>query len=485
MQRPASLAALALSAALAACGDGDGDGLPPGPPPPLATPARVSAGSPFAPGCSGAAAGGVRYAGSEVEPSLSASPLNPDHLVASWQQDRWSNGAADGIVAAVSLDGGISWTRAAVPFSRCGGGAGRGGDFDRATDPWVSFSADGAVVHHVALAVGAAESAILAARSTDGGLTWSDARVLQREDEAALFVDKPSLTADPVDPARAYAVWDRLTGIGGPAALQTGPAWFSRTTDAGLTWEAPRVLHDPGPDAQTIGNLVLVLPDGALLDVFVRILGASTSAPRFDVAAVSSADGGATWSDAVVVGELRSRGTFDPKSGRPIRAGEVVPLAAVDAASGAVHVVWQDARFSGGVHDGIALSTSHDGGATWSAPQQVNLAPAALAFRPAVAVGSGGAVAVTYYDLRNDVRVDPRRLWTTFWRATSTDGFATWTEAPEGGPFDLREAPDAGGLFLGDYTGRAAVAERFVSVFSLTAADGAGARVFATPAPPP
>jgi hypothetical protein len=427
----------------------------------------------------------VRYAGSEVEPSLSVSPVNPDHLVAAWQQDRWSNGAADAIVSAVSLDGGVTWTRAAVPFSRCGGGAGRGGDFDRATDPWVSFSADGAVVHQIGLAVDAGSSAILAARSPDGGITWSDARVLQREDEAALFVDKPSLTADPVDPARAYAVWDRLTGLDGPPAQQAGPAWFSRTTDGGVTWEAARVLHDPGPDAQTIGNLVVVLPGGALLDVFVRILGVSGAAPRFDVAVVASADGGDTWSDAVVVGELRSRGTFDPKSGRPIRAGEVVPLAAVDPASGAVHVVWQDARFSGGAHDGIALATSHDGGATWSAPQQVNLAPAALAFRPAVAAGSGGVVAVTYYDLRNDVRLDPGRLWTTFWRATSEDGFATWTEAPEGGPFDLREAPDAGGLFLGDYTGLAAAAGLFVAVFAMTAADGGGARVFATPAPGP
>jgi hypothetical protein len=76
-------AALALVLALAGCGDGD-EGLLAGPPPPLASPTRVSAGSPLAPGCSGPAAGGVRHAGSEVEPSLSVSPVNPDHLVAAW-----------------------------------------------------------------------------------------------------------------------------------------------------------------------------------------------------------------------------------------------------------------------------------------------------------------------------------------------------------------------------------------------------------------
>src|SRR5512138_522121 len=182
---------------------------------PLAHPVRVSGASPFRSGCNAAPQRGVRYPDSEVEPSLAASPADPDHLVAAWQQDRWSNGGADGLVTAVSHDRGATWTAALVPFSLCGGGAGRGGDYQRATDPWVAFSADGAVVHVVGFAFDAttARQAIVAARSTDGGSSWGDPVILDQTANPDLALDKPTVTADPVDPSRVYAVWDRLAGV--------------------------------------------------------------------------------------------------------------------------------------------------------------------------------------------------------------------------------------------------------------------------------
>ena len=62
-----------------------------------------------------------------------------------WQQDRWSNGGAQGLLSAFSSDGGQTWATRQAPFSRCSGGnAANGGDYARATDPWVSFGADGA-----------------------------------------------------------------------------------------------------------------------------------------------------------------------------------------------------------------------------------------------------------------------------------------------------------------------------------------------------
>jgi hypothetical protein len=461
--RLAAAAALALSA----CGD---DHLVFSPIP-LAHPVRVSGASPFASGCNAAPQRGVLYPGSEVEPSLAASPADPDHLVAAWQQDRWSSGGADGLVTAVSHDRGATWTAAPVPFSLCGGGAGRGGDYQRVTDPWVAFSADGAVVHVVGFAFDdtTARQAIVAARSTDGGSSWGDPVVIDQTANPDFALDKPTITADPADPSRVYAVWDRLTGVTSPdPRVATGPAWLARSTDAGAHWTAPAVLYDPGADAQTISSQIVVLPGGALLNVLVRITAMSTSRPVFDVVALRSTDLGDTWNvPGVVVGALLARGAADPKTGHAVRAGELVPSTAVDPATGAVHVAWEDARFSGGAHDGIALSTSTDGGVTWSAPVQVNGAPAVEAFRPAVAAGSGGAVAVTYYDFRNDVAADRSHTWTTFWVATSADGGATWSEAPAGGPFDLRTAPDADGWFLGDYTGLAASRGGFVALFGM------------------
>ena len=53
------------------------------------------------------------------------------------------NGGAKGTTAAVSFDGGLTWANVSVPtLTRC-----QGGEFDRASDPWVSFGPDG-VVHH-------------------------------------------------------------------------------------------------------------------------------------------------------------------------------------------------------------------------------------------------------------------------------------------------------------------------------------------------
>ncbi len=465
--RPPTPLSAAIVLSLAACGDVAEPDLP--------RPLAISGATPFTAGCNGAPQSGIRYASAEVEPSLAVDPTGAGHLVAAWQQDRWSNGGADGLVAGVSFDGGLAWTRTPVPLSRCAGGsAGRGGDYERASDPWVTIGPDG-VVHLVGLGLSSGgRAAILVSRSTDGGLTWSDAQALAADADPEFLVDKPSITADPGRPGTVYAVWDRLTGQtirNNPAA--TGPAWFSRSTDAGATWEAARPIYDPGPDAQTISSQIVVLPGGSLVDVFVRIRRASAPDAAAEVAAMRSADAGVTWSEPTAVGALLAVGAVDPKTGHAIRGGEVVPSTAVDPASGAIAVAWQDARFGGGARDGIVLARSPDGGLTWPPPRPVNGAPAAQAFRPAVAVGSLGRIAVTYYDLRFDSPFDPARLWATFWRAISDDGGATWDEVPQGGPFDLRGAPDAGGFFVGDYTGLVPRGAGFLSVFALATAGGA------------
>src|SRR5512141_2523350 len=71
----------------------------------------ASAASPFPDACGDRS--GTLYIGAEVEPHIAADPLNPDHLIGAWQQDRYANGGARGQVSAVSFDGGLTWTRAA------------------------------------------------------------------------------------------------------------------------------------------------------------------------------------------------------------------------------------------------------------------------------------------------------------------------------------------------------------------------------------
>lgn len=136
------------------------------------------------------------------------------------------------------------------------------------------------------------------------------------------------------------------------------------------------------------------------------------------------------------------------------RAG--LPSVAIDATTGQLYVVWEDARFTGGTVNQVVISTSTDGGATWGSPvavsgSQSNGTPA---FTPTVAVNSSGTVAVTYYDMRNLPPGDTTTLPTDLWLTTSTDHAATFAnETHVAGSFDMFTAPNAGGFFLGDYQG--------------------------------
>ncbi len=423
----------------------------------------VSGLTPFAANCDGGGGGGSVFASAEVEPSLAVNPLNPNTLVGVWQQDRWSNGGAHGLVSATSLDGGRSWTRTPQPFSRCGGGSVmNGGDYLRASDPWVTYAPNG-VVHAMSLSISGTSfqagsaNAMLASRSFDHGRSWSSPVTLIR-DGAAAFNDKNAMTADPNDANYIYAVWDRLI-----AANNSGPAYFARTTNGGASWETARPIHDPGAGNQTIGNQIVVLPSGALIDVFNQINRPQGGLQRSRVGVVRSLDRGQTWSGPIFIDDLLAIGTTDPESGSLIRDGSIIPEIAVSP-NGDVYVVWQDSRFSG--FDGIALSRSTDGGLSWSAPTRVNALASVPAFTPSVHVNADGTVGVAYYDLRNNTPA--ASLLTDYWLATSTDHAATWTETRISGSFDLLTAPNASGFFLGDYQGLASINGRFVSFFVKT-----------------
>lgn len=465
-----------LSASLISCGgggDGGGSRSPPPPPPPFSSVPliRVSQQSTLTAGCNGAPQTGTLYLDAEVEPYVAINPSSPTNLIGAWQQDRWSNGGAQGLMLGASFDGGNNWSVTSAPFSRCtGGNAGNGGDFERATDPWVAISPDGVAYamslsfSGAALAPGSA-SAMLVSRSIDGGLTWSPPVTLIRDGDQ-FFNDKNSLTADPADARFVYAVWDRLN------VAEDGPIYFARTVDGGASWQPARSIYDPGPGNQTIGNLIAVLPGGSILNVFteIDIVAGRVSA---SIRAIGSADRGDTWSGPVVVADVLALGAEDPETGTAVRDGSGIFALDVDG-SGAIYIVWQDARFSGGQRDAIALSRSLDGGSTWSAPVRVNASTTTTAFTPSVHVRDDGIIGVTYYDFRNNT-TDPATLPTDYWIATSTDAL-NWGETHLSGPFDLSRAPVAGGYFLGDYQALASLGSDFLPFFVQTTTAAVGNR---------
>lgn len=430
---------------------------------PTAPLVRVSQASPYAANCGGAIEqSSVLYQDAEVEPYEAVNPTNPSNVIGIWQQDRWSDGGAHGLVAAYSMDGGKSWKEQPLPMSTCGSIV--GASYQRASDPWVSFSPNNGAAYAISISFSGismapgSSSGVLVTRSGDGGVSWS-APITLINDGASAFNDKESVTADPNDPHYAYAVWDRLD------TSNRGPTYFSRTIDAGTSWSAGQPIYDPGVGNQTIGNEVIGLTDGSIVDLFEELDGTSSNTATSTVRVIRSTDHGATWSPPVTVADNFSVGTADPDTGMGIRVGAGLPQGAAAPAGGLV-VVWQDGRFSDFAHDGIALSRSSDGGLTWSQPVEINSVTTTPAFTPSVAVLADSTIGVSYFDFRNNTP-DKETLPTDYWFTSSTDG-VHWSEQHISGSFDLDLAPDAEGLFLGDYQALAVVANVFTPFYVQT-----------------
>ena len=466
---PRAVVGAAFLTLVTACGGGGGGGgtPPPGAPPPFTsvTQVRVSQLSTFSAGCDGVAATGTLYTNTAAEPYLAVNPTSPMNLISAWQQNRWSDGGAQGLNLAASFDGGATWTLANAAFSRCtGGNSGNPGDYARATDVWLTVSPAG-VVYALALSFSGAtllpgsSSGMLVAQSRDGGLTWS-APIALIQDGSTVFNDKGSITADPTDANYVYAVWDRLSG------QSAGPSYVAVTANAGATWQAARSIYDPGAQSQTLGNQIVVLPGDVVLDLFTE-LGATSALVRV----IRSTDHGANWSAALTLSDLQAVGTTDPNTGAAVRDGSGLVSVSVGP-GGIVYVAWQDSRFSGGQHDGIAMTHSADGGLTWSVPVQVNADPNVPAFTPTIHVRADGVIGVTYYDLRSNTS-SPASLLADCWLVTSSDG-VTFRESHLSGPFDLDLAPDSRGQFLGDYEALASTPSSFLPFYVQT---DAGAQV--------
>src|SRR5437867_147155 len=292
--------------------------------------------------------GETNYVNTELEPWVAVNPTDSANIIGVYQQDRYTFGGARGLAAAVTHDGGATWSSTHPPFSTCAGGTEtNGGDFQRASDPWVTFAPNGDA-YFISLSLtflgppSATGTGVLVSKSTDGGDHWSDPVSLVRNvgdaDVAPFyFNDKESITADPSDPNYVYAVWDRIRKPGEAESVTAENSWafrgdtlFSRTTDGGATWEQPHVIYARNKLTGTIGNQIAVLPDGSLIDIFDLAQGSGKNAPGFDIMVQRSTDHGATWSQPSEVAPERAVRVVDPETGVPVRAGGGLPDIAVD-----------------------------------------------------------------------------------------------------------------------------------------------------------
>jgi hypothetical protein len=467
--------------------------------------------------CTVGAGTGRNYVRSEVEPFAAINPTNAANIITVQQQDRWDNGGAHGLTAGVSQNGGNSWVVLALPFSACATNSPADLLYERASDPWVSFGPEapgnptGATAYTVSLSFnqspGKNGNTIGAAVSYDGGLTWQHAQSLLSDAATEVplpvpdnnfqyFHDKESVTADPTRPGHAYVVWDVLIGPNMSveadlhAAAFTDYTLFSRTENFGQTWTPARIINrsinnSAGQNNQTIGNVIVVDPlKGTLYNFFDQIYntggnaGGNPGGKRgFNVAVQSSSDRGNTWSLPTIISPLLTVGVADPnnvdprtnKPPAPVRTGDILPMPAVDPRTGDLYVVWQDARFSG--HDEILISTSGDGGRTWTPPKRVSTPTGQPAFTAAVAVSSSGEIGVSYYQLSpTSLGLMPTSYAIkTFSRPTLLSSASNSIDIGIGATlinrFNMLDAPFALGYFTGDYEALVTSGTSFVPAF--------------------
>ena len=376
-----------------------------------------------------------------TEPGIAVNPLNPQQVVAVYQD----NAHAD-----YSPDAGHTWEPAEGVEPR---------NYRVSGDVSTTFDIHGhAFICYIAFdklgtfnywAHGATRNGIFVRRSMDGGKTWEADHIPVAEQPSQPeipFEDKPYIVADNSMSRYAgslYIGWTRWR-------LTDSQIMLSRSTDDGKTWSSPIEIDEhPGlprdDNGAAEGFSGVVAPDGTLYAIWSQ---------DNEIMLTSSHDGGKTFTRARAVIHtapiMFAIQTLERANG--------FPQIAIDPNSKRLYVSWSDYR--NGDLD-IFLARSDDGGKQWSAPVRVNNDPphnGAEQFFQWLAVDpTDGSIYVLFYDRRGD----PQNRNQIVVLARSTDNgqvFANyaWTD----------QSFEASGVFLGDYNGLAAHAGRVYGVWT-------------------
>jgi hypothetical protein len=340
------------------------------------------------------------------EVAIAIDPANPMRLAAGSNLD-W---------AYYSWDGGSGWEERRI-VSNVHGVWG---------DPSVTFDADGRLFYaHLSNppAPGYRIDRIVVQRSTDGGASFDDGAAIGLRPPR--HQDKSWVAADATDsPYRGnvYVAWTEFDRYGSSDPNDHSRILFARSTDHGASWEEPVVVSDEEGDARdgdtTVeGAVPAIGPNGE-----VYLAWGGPGGIVFD----RSRDGGRTFGRDVFVATQPGGWAFDVPG---VRRANGMPVTVCDTSTsiyrGRVYVVWSDQR-SGPTDTNVWAAWSGDGGATWSPPLRVNddASRRHQFFQWAALDPATGHLHVVFYDRR-----DTTGNATDVFVARSTDGGATFQNA--------------------------------------------------------
>ena len=287
--------------------------------------------------------------------------------------------------------------------------------------------------------------------STDGGQTFGPAVNPAPGNGAGAILDKEWLTVDNwagAGQGNAYLAYRDFGGGGGMK--------FNRSVDGGVTWSnAINLLANDGQ-----GAWVTVGPDHAVYYFFL-----SGAANQLKVR--KSVDQGLTFGPAVLIVDLLTTGVNgDLTLGGGFRGNAF--MQAVVSSTGVIYGVYNDNP--AGVDKGdVYLTTSTDGGATWSVGTKVNDdVGTSDNWQPAVALTpTGTRIAVGYYDRSADpanVLLQRRiRIGTVGVGGAVTFG-ASVSLSPSF-PSVIGQDPVINTTYMGDYDQIAGVGRGFITVW--------------------
>jgi len=271
-------------------------------------------------------------------------------------------------------------------------------------------------------------------RSDDDGATWTapvNAMAVGDLDKEWMAVDNFNGSGR----GNVYLFARDFAAVGGGMKL-------ARSTDGGLTWNAPQTVLAGGGQ----GAFVTVGTDHAVHAFWYD----SSASPR-TIKGKKSTDRGITFSTAVTVATLTGTGV-NGDLGLEFRTNSF-PQAAVNPVSGNLYVVYNDKN--GADRGDIYLRQSTDGGATWSSAVSVSSdASGRDQTMPTLAVTPDGSrLFVGWYDRRSD----PANSLLERWGAIATIAGGTLTFGPNfrisngSFPVVVNQDPLLSATYMGDY----------------------------------
>jgi hypothetical protein len=291
-----------------------------------------------------------------------------------------------------STDGGVTWTDLGKLPGSMGGDAG---------NPVLARDASADIIYLCTLGF---SGGVQVFRSANDGATF--AAPILGSPGFGFGVDRPWIAVDGAVGACNGTVYLAFTSFNVPQGIH-----LSRSTDDGSTWSAPSSL---GAGASSNGANVAVGADHALY--------VSWYDPSFDPRRIQmkkSTDCGVTFSAAATVTTLAGTGV-QGGLGLPFRTNSFPKVATNPSDANRIYVAYND-DVAGADRGNIFFRQSTDGGSTWSSAVQVNTdATTATQFHPALAVRPDGTgLALTWYDRRLDAADELMARWS---RAATISG---------------------------------------------------------------